>query len=136
MTLAVADEALFPREDELHGPPRLPHEEAEQALDGDVLLAAEAAAQIGALEPHFPVGQPQDFGHVAEMLEHLGADAENQGALGVDPADARLRLEVHVIHERRPVSLLHDDVRARESLRGIALADMPGPEEVAALVDL
>ena len=136
MTLAVADEALFPGEHQLHGPARLPHEQAEEALDGHVLLAAEAAAQIGALEPHAPMGQPQHLGHVAEMLEHLGADAEDQGALGVDPADARLRLEVHVIHERGPVGLLHHDVRAREGLRGIALADMPGAEKVAALVDM
>ena len=77
MPLAVADERFFTGEDERNGPPRLPHEQAEQALDRHVLLAAEAAAEIRALEPHAAVRQPEHVGHVAEVLEHLRAHPED-----------------------------------------------------------
>ena len=115
MALAVADEALFAGEHELDGPPRLPHEEAEQAFDGHVLLAAEAAAQIGALQTHAAVGQPQHLGHVAEVLEHLRAHAQDEHAFRVDPADARLRLQVEMIDEGRPVRLLDHHLGPREA---------------------
>ncbi len=132
--LAVADERFFTGEDELHRPPRLPHEQAEQALDRHVLLAAEAAAEIRALEPHAAMRQPQHVGHVAEVLEHLRAHPEDQHALGVDPSDARLGLDVDVIHEGRPVRLLHHHVGLAEPEGDVALAHMPAPQDIAALV--
>ena len=73
----MADERFFAGEDEGNRPPRLPHEQAEQALDRHVLLAAEAAAEIRALEPHPAMRQPQHLGDVAEVLEHLGAHPED-----------------------------------------------------------
>jgi len=36
------------------------------------------------------VRELKDLGHVAIVLEHLGAHAEHQDALGVDPADPGL----------------------------------------------
>src|SRR5262245_55680875 len=122
MALAVADERLFAREYELHGAARLPHEQAQQALDGHVFLAAESTAEVRALEPHASVRKLEDLGDVAVVFEHLGADAHDQDALAVDPADAALGLEVDVIDERRTVRVLHDDVGAREALRDVAAA--------------
>ena len=121
---------------ELDGPARLPDEEAQQALDGDVLLAAEAAAQVRALEAHAAVGQPQHLGDVAEVLEHLRAHAQDQHALRVYPSDARLRLQVEMVHEWCPVGPLDNHLGPLEAVGDIALADMPGAEEVAALVHM
>jgi hypothetical protein len=103
MPLAVADEGFLAREDEPHRAPRLPHEQSEQALDRHVLLAAEAPAEIRAFEPHPAVREPQHLGHVAEVLEHLGAHPQRQHPFGVDPADAGLGLDVDMVDERRPV---------------------------------
>src|SRR5262245_62411692 len=120
VALAVADEGLLAREHELDGPPGLPDQKAQQALDGHVFLAAEAAAHVSALEPHPPVRKPENLGHVPVVLEYLRAHAQGQDALGVDPADAGLGLEVRVIDERRAVGVLDDDVGVREAQRDVA----------------
>ena len=136
MALAVADERLLAREHELNRPPGLPDEEAEQALDGDVFLPAEAAAQVRALDPDAAVREIQHVGHVAEVLQHLGADAQDDDALGVDPADAGLRLHVRVVDEGRVVGVLDRHVRAPKALVDVAAAKAPSVEEVPAGVDL
>ena len=135
MTLAVADEGFLAREDELDRAARLPDEEAEEAFDRHVLLAAEAAAEIRPLQPHATVREPEHVGHVAEVLEHLGAHPERQRPLRVDPADSRLRLQVDVVDERRAVGVLDHHLGPAEPLADIALAEPPTPEDVAALVD-
>ena len=135
MPLAVTDEGFFPREDELNGPSRLPDQEPEQTFDGHVFLAPKAAADVRALQPHPTVREPEDLGDVAVMLEHLGAHAEHQHALGVDPADPGLGLHIDVIDERRAIGVLDDDTRAREALVDIATAQVPATEQVARVVD-
>ncbi len=122
MALAVADERLLAGENELHGSARLPDEKAQQTLDGHVFLAAEAAAEIGTLEPHPPVRQLQDFGDVTVVLEHLGAHAHGQHALTVDPADPGLGLHVDVVDERRAICVLDDDGGALEALGDVSRA--------------
>src|SRR5438094_970038 len=135
MPLAVTDERFFAREHELYRPTRLPDQEPEQTLDGHVFLAPEATADVRALEPHPTVRELKDLGHVAIVLEHLGAHAEHQHALGVDPADPGLGLHIDVIDERRAVRVLDDDVGPREALADVAAAQMPAAEEVAGVVD-
>src|SRR6185369_5755939 len=88
MALAVADERLLAREHELDRTPGLPDKEAEQALDRDILLAAKASAQVRAFDPDTAVREIQHVRHVAEVLQHLGADAQHHDTLGVDPAYA------------------------------------------------
>ena len=79
--------------------------------------------------------QLQDLRDVTVVLEHLRAHAEHQHTFAVDPANAALGLQIDVIDERRAVGVLDDDVRAREALSDVARAQVPAPEQVAAVVD-
>ena len=135
VALAVADERFLAGEHELNGPPRLPDQEAQQTLDGDVFLAAEAATDVRALEPDARVRKLEHLCHVAEVLEHLGAHAQGQHALGVDPADPGLGLEVDVVDERSAIGLLDDHVGSREAFGDVTRAQMPAAKHVAAFVD-
>jgi hypothetical protein len=120
MPFAVTDEGLFAREHELHGSTRLPDEQAQQAFDGHVFLAAESTAEVGAFQAHASVRQLKDLGDVAVVLEYLGAHAQGQHAFAVDPADAALGFQIDVIHEGRVVRVFDDDAGAREALADIA----------------
>ena len=78
--------------------------------------------------------EPEHLRHVAEVLEHLCAHAQGQHALGVDPADAGLRLQIDVVDERRAIGVLDDDVGAPEPFDDVAASQVPAPEDVAAVV--
>ena len=108
----------------------------EVGLDRHVLLAAEAAADVGGDQPHLVVGQVEDPGDVAEVLDHLGRGADRDHAVGVAPGDAGLGLEVGVVDELGPVLLLDHRRGARDRGLGVALLELPVREQVAALVDL
>jgi hypothetical protein len=82
------------------------------------------------------VGQAEHLGNVAEVFEHLRADAQDQHAFSVDPSDAGLGFQVQVVHERRPVRPLDHDLGPLEAVGDVALPDMPGAQDIAALVDM
>ena len=131
VTLGAREQRLLPRPHHLHRPPRLEREQSQVCLDGDVLLAAEAAAEIRADDAHAVLRDLQHLRHVAEVLDHLRGEANRDDAVGVDPRHARLGLEVRGVDELRRVLTLDDDVCAGQCLRHITPCDAPLGEQVA-----
>ena len=111
-------------------------DDPEVGLDGHVLLAAEAAADVRGDQPHLVVGELEDPGDVAEVLDHLGRGADRDHPVGVAPGDARLGLEVGVVDELGLVLALDHRVGARQRRLDLALLELPVGEQVAALVEL
>ncbi len=133
---------LLAREQRLRAAPHHPHgaagtldDEREERLDRHVLLAAEAAAYVGRDHAHAVVGDAQDPREIAKMLDHLGRCADGDDAVGVEPGDPRLRLEVRVVDELRLVALLDDGVRGSQRGVDVALLELPARYQVALLVN-
>ena len=98
--------ALLPRQQRLRAAPDHPHgtagaldDEREERLDRHVLLAAEAAAYVGRDHPHAVVGDAQDPREIAKMLDHLGRRSDGDDAVGAEPGDPGLRLEIRMVDE-------------------------------------
>ncbi len=134
VALLARQQRLLPLPDHPHRPPRLPHQRRQVGLDGHVLLAAEAAAHERRDHPHPAVGQRQDVGELARVLDHLCGHAQRDHAVGVDPADAGLGLQVGVVDARGLIRLLHDLVGARHRLIDVPDRRAPGHVAVAARV--
>ncbi len=123
MPLAVADKGVLAGKLQPHRPARLLGEQREIDLDGDVLLAAEAAAHHRAHDAHFVVRRPDRVGDEAEMLDHLGGDADVHHVILVDPGEADLGFEECVLDELGPIGALHHEIGCGKAARRIALPD-------------
>jgi hypothetical protein len=73
--LGRRDDRFLARVAEPDRPRGLPDQEPEEHLDRDVLLAPEAAADVGRDDPDPGVGKPQHVGDIAEVLDDLGRHA-------------------------------------------------------------
>jgi hypothetical protein len=135
MSLGPGQERFLARPDHLHGSPGAERQQSQVRLDGDVLLAAEAAAEVRADDADAVLRDLQHFGHVAEVLDDLGGHADRDDAVRVDPRHARLGLEVRGVDELRGVLALDGHRGSREGRRGVAPRDAPVGEQVAGLVD-
>src|SRR5207245_11092364 len=107
MALGAGQERLGARPHQLHRPSGLERKEPEVALDRDVLLAAEAAAEIGADHADAVLRDAERLGDVAEVLDHLRGHTDRDDAVVVegeyatqcvdaaslDPRHARLGLQ-------------------------------------------
>ena len=115
--LGAGEQRLVAGPEHPHRPARAVDGDRQVGLDGHVLLAAEAAADVGRDHPHLRVGHAEDPGDVAVVLDHLGRDAEVHHAVVVEPADAGLGLEVGVIDELRAVGRPRRRPRPRRTRR-------------------
>ena len=132
MALAVADEGILARVLQPHRPPGLLGEQREIDLDGQVLLAAEAAAHQRAAHADLVVRHAEGVGDGPEVLDHLGRDADVDHVVLVHPGEAHLRLQEGVLLERRFVGVLDDQVGPGEARLGIALLDLALGDDVVA----
>ena len=69
------------------------------------------------------------------MLDHLRRRADGDDAVGIEPGDARFRLEVRVVDELRLIAVLDHDVRGSQSRLDVALFQLPARDQVALFVD-
>ncbi len=92
-----AEELLGARELVGHGSSGAQDGEGDEVFGEDLLLAAEAAAHACGQHPH-PVGvEVEHAGElVARQERHLGAGADDQAPVGVDPAEGAVGLELRV----------------------------------------
>ena len=94
-----------------HRPAGLERGEAEQRLQRDVELAAEAAADGGGDDPHALGRQRQERGGVVAVHERgLGAGADHQ-RVAVEPGGAGLGLDIGVLDEAGAEGALDHDAR-------------------------
>ncbi len=115
------EELLVARVLQLDGPVRGEGERGADVLDHHFLLAAEAAADPRLDHAHPAHRDLQDHRHLAAHVERdLGAGADHQPVVGVEPADDDMRLDGGVLLPRRPVFTLQDQVRLLEPLRDVA----------------
>ena len=124
VALAVAEERILARITEPDRAPRRLGQEREVDLDGDVLLAAEAAADQRAADAHLVVRHADGVGDEAEVLDHLGRHADVDDLVLVDPGEPDLGLEEGVLDELGAEAVLDDDVGRREARLDVALADL------------
>jgi hypothetical protein len=136
MPLGASEEGLVPRPLHPHRPAREPRGEGDVRLDRHVLLAAEAAADVGGHHAHLGVRNAEHLRDVAIVLHDLGRHTDVEDRVVVEPGDAGLGLEVRVVDELRAVLPLDHDVGAREGRLDVTAVDAPLREEVAALVEL
>ena len=68
------------------------------------------------------------------MLDHLRRRAHRDDAVGVEPGDAGLGLEVRVVDELGLVAPLDDGMRGGEGGGDVALFELPARDQVALLV--
>ena len=132
--LGVREDRLLARVGQAHRPLGPVREQRQVGLHGDVLFAAEPAAEHGGDHPHAVVREPHDVGDVAEVLDDLRGGADGEHAVLVDPGRAGLGLEVHVVAEGHAVLALDDDVGLREAGVDVALAHLVGADDVAVLL--
>src|SRR5439155_16810995 len=85
MALGARLERLLARPDHLHRPPGPERQEPEVHLDGDVLFATEAAAEIRADYADAVLRDLERLGDVAEMLDHLRSYADRDHVVGGSP---------------------------------------------------
>jgi len=133
--LSVGEDGFLPFVFQAHGPPRLPGQQPQEDLDGHVLFAPEAAAQIGAPDADLAVRNPEGPGDVPVVFEHLGAHVDVDDLVVVHPGDAGLRLQVRVVDPLGRVAIFDDDVGLGETGLDVAPANGPMADEVSALVD-
>ena len=107
----VADERLLPVVDDLHGPVRVQREHRAVELHGEVLAAAERAADAGEVDPHHLGRQPEarcDL--VAVDVQPLRRDVDVDAALAVGHGEAGLRPEERLVLDADVVDARDDDL--------------------------
>ena len=104
-------------------------------LDGHVLLAAEAAADQRAPHADLVVRHADGIGDGAEVLDHLGRDADVDHVVLIHPGEADLRLQEGVLLEGCLVGVLDDEVCLGEARLDIALLDLALGNDVVGAVD-
>ena len=76
-------------------------------------------------DPHPAVGKPEHFGHVPEILDCLGTNADVDHPIFVKPGHPLFGLEMGVFSKRGPVGVFNDDGRLGKSLGHVTLGDIP-----------
>ena len=135
MPLAVAHEGVLAGVFEAHRPAGALREQGQVDLDGQVLLAAEAAADQGAADADLVVGHPDGVGDGPVVLDHLGRDADVDHVVLVHPGQPHLGLEERMFLERGPEGVLDDDVGLGEARLHVALPDPALRDHVVGLGD-
>ena len=123
MALAVAHERVLAGVLQPHRPAGTLREQGEIHLDGEVLLAAEAAADQRPADADLVVGNPDGVGDGPEVLDHLGGDADVHHVVLVHPREPHLGLQEGVFLERSAERVLDDDVGLSEPRLDVALPD-------------
>ena len=72
-------------------------EQCDMCLDGDIFLAAEAAAHHTGHVAHMDVIGADNLCDCTEVLKNLSSDTECDNAILIHPADAALCLQISVI---------------------------------------
>ncbi len=86
------------------------------------------------MNAHFVVRHADRVGDEAEMLDHLGGDADVHHVVLVDPGEAHLGFEEGVLDELRPIGAFHHAIGRGKAARRIALPDhVTGDDIVLAL---
>ena len=135
VTLLARQQGLRAAPHHLHRAAGTLDDEREERLDRHVLLAAEAAAYVGRDHPHAVFGDAQDPREIAKMLDHLGRRSDGDDAVGAEPGDPGLRLEIRMVDELCLVALLDDGVRCSQRSVDVALLELPARYQVALLVN-
>ena len=130
VAFGVRQGRFLARVDHLHRPLGRLGQQRQVDLDGDVLLAAEAAADHGALDANLALRDADRAGDAAEVFDHLGGDADVEHAALIRPRHPGLRLDERVFLIRHPESVLDDQVRLGEARIHIPLADRPARHHV------
>ena len=130
MALGVRQGRFLARVDQLHRPLGGLGQQRQVDLDGDVLLAAEAAADHGALDANLALRDADRAGDAAEVLDHLGGDANVEHAALIRPRHPGLRLDESVFLIRHPESVLDDQIRLGEARVHIPFSDRPARHHV------
>ena len=116
----MADERLLAVVDELHGAVRVQREHRAVDLHGEVLAAAEGAADAGEVDADAVRGQAEarrDL--VAVDVQPLRRDVDVDAALAVRDGEARLGAEEGLVLDAELVRALDGDVaRRRPGRRG------------------
>ncbi len=108
-----ARELLGARELVGHGPAGAEDGEHHEVFGEDLLLAAEAAADARGEDAHALARHVEDVGEfVAREEGHLGGGADDDTSVVVEPADARMGLELRV-RDARGLPFARDDGGAR-----------------------
>ena len=124
------DELLLAREDELHGPAGGPRERGDVALEVEVALGAEAAAEQRDDDPHVRLGKLQDAGDAGPRgVGNLGR-APDGDPVAVPLGEDRPRLDRRALRGLGHVPALDDDVCALHRGVGVALHDGREAEDV------
>ena len=130
MALGVRQGRFLARVDHLHRPLGGLGQQRQVDLDGDVLFAAEAAADHGALDANLALRDADRAGDAAEVLDHLGGDANVEHAALIRPRHPGFRLNERVLLIRHPEGVLDDQVRLGEARVHVPLADRPARHHV------
>ena len=139
MALVVAENALFARPDDAHRPfdallLQLLHGQRQHDLDRHVLPAAKRTADGHVLHAHAVRRQVERVGDLLLLLVRpLPADVDGDPAVRVNPAHARLRLQVGMFLVRQAVFALDDDVGRIPTGRHVPFANLVMLEDVGAV---
>ena len=127
-----ADELLLAGELELHRPSSPQRRQRDDVLDQHLLLAAEAAADAVAVDPHGGRWEVEQGAQRATGEERrLRARAHVEVALAVEPGHRAVRFEMGVLDALGDVSRFVDEVGGREALLDVADMAMDLGENVA-----
>ena len=134
VALGAGHQRLLPVPDHPHRPAGVPDQQGQVRLDGHVLLAAEAAAQVRGDDPDLALRQAQDVRDHGRVLDDLGGHAQGEDAV-LQPAHSGLRLEVGVLDVLAAVLALDHHVGGGQRLGHVAAVDLPADQGVAHVVD-
>ena len=129
--VADGEELLAPREDELDGAARRARERGHVALEVEVALGAEAAAEQRDDDADVRLGDLERVGDAAAGgVRHLGR-RPHRHLVALPLRDDRARLDRDAVDGIGHVAALDDDVGARERRLDVALHDRRVAERVA-----